>query len=86
MGTILKLNELTKKYGNKVVVDNLNIEIQEGEVLGVLGRSGSGKSVLLNMLRGIPEYEPDEGEIIYHVSMCSDCNYIDAPSKASFVR
>ena len=31
MGTILKLNELTKKYGNKVVVDNLNIEIEEGE-------------------------------------------------------
>ena len=32
MGTILKLNDLTKKYGNKVVVDNVNIEIQEGEV------------------------------------------------------
>ena len=32
MGTILKTNDLTKKYGNKVVVDNLNLEIQEGEV------------------------------------------------------
>ena len=50
MGTILKLNELTKKYGNKVVVDNLNIEIQEGEVFGLLGPNGAGKSTTMNMI------------------------------------
>ena len=37
METILKLTDLTKKYGNKVVVDNLNIEIQKGEIFGLLG-------------------------------------------------
>ena len=35
MGTILKTTDLTKKYGNKVVVDNLNIEIMEGEILAI---------------------------------------------------
>ena len=50
MGTILKLNELTKKYGSKVVVDNLNIEIEEGEVFGLLGPNGAGKSTTMNMV------------------------------------
>ena len=50
MGTILKLNELTKKYGSKVVVDNLNIEIKEGEVFGLLGPNGAGKSTTMNMV------------------------------------
>ena len=50
MGTILKLNDLTKKYGNKVVVDNVNIEIQEGEVFGLLGPNGAGKSTTMNMV------------------------------------
>ncbi len=81
--SFIEVKNVTKYFDNEAVLKNISIEIQEGEVLGVLGRSGSGKSVLLNMLRGIPEYEPDEGEIIYHVSMCSDCNYIDAPSKAN---
>ena len=40
MGIILKTNDLTKKYDNKVVVDNLNIEIKEGEVFGMLGPNG----------------------------------------------
>ena len=37
MAVLLKTNDLTKKYGNKVVVDNLNIEIEEGEIFGLLG-------------------------------------------------
>ena len=53
MGTILKLNDLTKKYGNKVVVDNVNIEIQEGEVFGLLGPNGAGKSTTMNMVRDL---------------------------------
>ena len=50
MGTILKLNDLTKKYGNKVVVDNVNIEIEEGEIFGLLGPNGAGKSTTMNMV------------------------------------
>ena len=53
MGIILKTNDLTKKYGSKVVVDNLNIEIEEGEIFGLLGPNGAGKSTTMNMITGI---------------------------------
>ena len=53
MGTILKTNDLTKKYSGKVVVDNLNIEIKEGEIFGLLGPNGAGKSTTMNMICGI---------------------------------
>ena len=53
MGTILKTVDLTKKYDNKIVVDNLNIEIEEGEVFGLLGPNGAGKSTTMNMICGI---------------------------------
>ena len=53
MGTILKTNDLTKKYDKKVVVDNLSIEIEEGEIFGLLGPNGAGKSTTMNMICGI---------------------------------
>ncbi len=53
METILKINDLTKKYDSKVVVDNLNIEIKKGEIFGLLGPNGAGKSTTMNMICGI---------------------------------
>ncbi len=50
MDTILKTIDLTKKYDNKVVVDNLNIEIKKGEIFGLLGPNGAGKSTTMNMI------------------------------------
>ncbi|MBE5875997.1 MAG: ABC transporter ATP-binding protein [Lachnospiraceae bacterium] len=47
---ILKTNDLTKKYNNKAVVDNLNIEIRRGEIFGLLGPNGAGKSTTMNMI------------------------------------
>jgi methyl coenzyme M reductase system subunit A2 len=77
----IEVRNVTKKFENEPVLKNVNLSINEGEVLGILGRSGSGKSVLLNMLRGIPEYKPDEGDIIYHVAMCPTCLKVEIPSK-----
>ena len=50
MDTILRTIDLTKKYDNKVVVDNLNIEIKKGEIFGLLGPNGAGKSTTMNMI------------------------------------
>ena len=58
---ILKTTELTKKYNNKAVVDNLNIEIKKGEIFGLLGPNGAGKSTTLNMICSI--VRPTAGEI-----------------------
>ena len=53
MSTILKTKDLTKKYDKHIVVDNLNIEIEEGEIFGLLGPNGAGKSTTMNMICGI---------------------------------
>ena len=61
MAEILKTKDLTKKYGNRIVVDNLNLEIEEGEVFGLLGPNGAGKSTTMNMICGI--VKPTLGEV-----------------------
>ena len=61
MGTILKTKDLTQKYDNKVVVDNLNLEIEEGEIFGLLGPNGAGKSTTMNMICNI--VKPDFGSV-----------------------
>lgn len=58
---ILKTTDLTKKYNNKVVVDNLNIKIRKGEIFGLLGPNGAGKSTTMNMICSI--VRPTAGEI-----------------------
>lgn len=60
-GIVLKTTELTKKYNNKAVVDNLNIEIKQGEIFGLLGPNGAGKSTTMNMICSI--VRPTAGEI-----------------------
>lgn len=58
---ILRTTDLTKRYGSKVVVDNLNLEIKRGEVFGLLGPNGAGKSTTMNMICSI--VRPTAGEI-----------------------
>ncbi len=50
---ILRTKDLTKKYGGRTVVDNLNIEIRRGEIFGLLGPNGAGKSTTMNMICAI---------------------------------
>lgn len=50
---ILRTKDLTKKYGNKAVVDGLNLEIKQGEIFGLLGPNGAGKSTTMNMICSI---------------------------------
>ena len=54
MGTI-KIENLTKAYGNNTVIENLNLEIKKGERLVLLGPSGCGKSTILRMIAGIED-------------------------------
>ncbi len=66
----IKISDVSKKFDGKQVLKNVNVVINEGEALGLLGRSGAGKSVLLHMLRGTEEYAPTEGEVIFRVAAC----------------
>lgn len=59
---IIEAHGLHKSFGDKTVLDGIDLEVETGETLIILGSSGSGKSTLLRCLIGLEE--PDEGEVI----------------------
>ncbi len=62
MSTVaLELKNITKKFGNVIANRNVNLTVNNGEILSLLGENGSGKTTLMNMISGI--YYPDEGQI-----------------------
>lgn len=50
---IVEINNLTKKYANKTALDNVNLNIERGKVVGILGPNGSGKTTLIKILTGL---------------------------------
>ncbi|MDD1766392.1 MAG: methyl coenzyme M reductase system, component A2, partial [Candidatus Methanomethyliaceae archaeon] len=81
----LIVDNVSKMFGNKEVLKNISLKIDEGERLGIIGRSGSGKTVLLSMLKGMSEYAPTKGRIIYRIAFCKKCEHIEGPSWAGKV-
>lgn len=53
----MKIQNLTKYYGDKLIFKDFNLEMQDNTCLGILGISGSGKTTLLNCLAGITDYQ-----------------------------
>ena len=58
---IIKVRGLVNRFGDYVVHDHVNLDVKRGEVLAIVGGSGSGKSVLLRSMIGL--HRPDEGSI-----------------------
>jgi branched-chain amino acid transport system ATP-binding protein len=58
---VLKLNDLTIKFGGLVAVNNFNLEIEKGELVGLIGPNGAGKTTVFNIVTG--QYEPTEGKV-----------------------
>ncbi|KKB73905.1 MULTISPECIES: ATP-binding cassette domain-containing protein [Bacillus] len=59
---VLEINNLTKKFGDFVAVDNMSLSIEEGEIFGLLGANGAGKSTTINMISGL--FRSNEGEVL----------------------
>ena len=57
----IELKGITKRFGEVVANDGIDLQLNRGEILSLLGENGSGKTTLMNMLSGI--YFPDEGQI-----------------------
>lgn len=61
MKPIIEIKNLTKKFKDRIVLDNINLKINKGEIFCLLGPNGSGKTVLIQTLLGT--IEPNEGKI-----------------------
>ena len=71
--TIVQIENLVKRYGNLVALDHLNLNIQEGEIFGLLGPNGSGKTTAINCMLSLLKY--DKGTIQLFGSEMSPDNY-----------
>ena len=54
---MLKVNDVTKYYGNLKAVDNLSFEVKQGEIFGLLGVNGAGKTTTFRMIMGLLDNE-----------------------------
>jgi NitT/TauT family transport system ATP-binding protein len=58
---IISLKNVTKRYGGTIVVDDLSLNVEAGEIVALLGQTGAGKSTILNMIMG--QTSPTTGEV-----------------------
>lgn len=58
---VLEVSQLTKKHGSYTAVDNLNIKITKGEIFGLLGHNGAGKSTTIECILGTKKF--DSGDV-----------------------
>ncbi len=79
---MLRIENLTKKYGNKSAVDNLSLHINAGEIYGFIGHNGAGKTTTLKACCGILQF--DDGEI-YIDGISVRANPIECKKKLAYI-
>src|SRR5512137_1524266 len=82
LAPFIEIRDLTVRFGEVEALRKINLVIEEGESIGFLGRSSSGKSVLMHVLRGVEAFHDITGSVIYHVVRCKSCRQVEPPSHA----
>ena len=83
---MIQFKKVVKRFGNRTILKGISFEIKAGEILFILGTSGTGKSVLLKSIVGL--LKPDEGQIFVdnqEVSKLSEAEYSDVRKRCGMV-
>ncbi|MDD6306550.1 MAG: ABC transporter ATP-binding protein [Clostridiales bacterium] len=94
MSTLIECKDLTKTYGKKTALDHINLSIEGGHIIGLLGPNGSGKTTLIKILNGL--LTPTSGSLYYreeaigvdskkHISYLPDHTYLNMNQRVSDV-
>lgn len=76
--TLLKMQNITKVFPGVKALDQVNIEVEEGEIHAICGENGAGKSTLMNVLSGIYPFGTYEGDVIFQGEECRFHNIKDS--------
>lgn len=74
---VIEMRDITKKFGDFVANDHINLDVRRGEIHALLGENGAGKSTLMNILSGL--LQPTSGDILVRGEKVK----LDSPAKAS---
>ena len=95
MSSLLEIKNLSKTFDNKKILDNVNLEIEKGRIVGLLGKNGAGKSTLIKIINDLLTI--DEGGVVLfkgkkiglyskeHISYLPERTYLDKSMKVSSV-
>ena len=78
---LLEMKSITKTFPGVKALDNVNLQVEEGEIHALVGENGAGKSTLMNVLSGIYPYGTYEGDIIYNGEICKFNRISDSEQK-----
>ena len=78
---LLEMKNITKTFPGVKALDNVNLQVEEGEIHALVGENGAGKSTLMNVLSGIYPFGTYEGDIIYNGKVCEFHNIKDSEKK-----
>ena len=78
---LLEMKNIIKEFPNVRALDNVNLQVEEGEIHALVGENGAGKSTLMNVLSGIYPYGTYEGDIIYDGEICKFNTIKDSEGK-----
>ena len=78
---LLEMKNITKTFPGVKALDNVNLQVEEGEIHALVGENGAGKSTLMNVLSGIYPYGSYEGDIIYNGEICRFAKIKDSEEK-----
>ena len=91
---LLKIKNLSKSFDGKKIIDNINLEIPKGKIIGLLGKNGAGKTTLIKLINDLLTI--DQGEILFkgkkigvyskeHISYLPERTYLDKSLRISDV-